>query len=445
MTDTARSMWDADGTLRHLGKPSWLVEDQLQTLMSAFEDAGYQIYAVGGCVRDTVIQREMLRKLHAEDPLRGAGLEELNLDGSAIYYSSVHDVDLSTNAHPEVGAKIIAELPPVRKSNWKCVPTGIDHGTITAVAPSLGRTYEITTFRTDLDTDGRHATVAFSDNIQDDAMRRDFTINAFYADRCGCVKDVVGGSMDLKARRIRFIGDPIARIEEDFLRILRFFRFTASHGRHSNGIDADGLAACALLAEGLEQVSRERIGSEMTRLIGVADGAPTIGAMEQSGVLSRILPGASVLTLARLVDLEESYPLEGRMVPPIDVPTRLASLGCDDVVDRLRLSKSDAAKVALVRTEAGSMTPPHELGYRHGYWPAIHCLLLRWASLLQPFDDKALEQVAMGAEAVNPVVAADLIPAFTGKALGDRLKQLEAAWIASGFTLTKSKLLNLAP
>ncbi|AKS47703.1 poly(A) polymerase [Octadecabacter temperatus] len=412
MTGKARSLWRTDGTLRHVGEPQWLTNEILQSLMAAFEDAGFQIYAVGGCVRDTILNRP------------------------------VSDVDLSTDALPGDTVKIIESLQ-FRNDVWKAIPTGAEHGTITALAPSVGGTYEITTFRTDAETDGRHAIVAFSKNLEDDAMRRDFTINAFYADREGCVRDLVGGSADLAARKVRFIGDPIERIQEDYLRILRFFRFIATLGTYKNGIDQDGLAACAMLADGLEKVSRERIGAEMTRLIADFDAAPVIGAMEQSGVLLQILPGASALTLARLIDLEEQYPIEGRMLRPKDVPTRLAALGCDDVEERLRLSKADAKKVALVKQEAGKTTPSHELGYRHGYLPAVHCLLLRWASLLQPFDESALEDIWLGAEASFPINAADLMPTYSGKALGDRLNQLEDVWLKSKFSATKDELLRL--
>ncbi len=406
MTDQPISMWSVDGVLQHLGAPDWLLNDELQMLMAAFENVSHRIYAVGGCVRDTVLDRH------------------------------VKDVDLSTDARPEMTTRIIESL------KWKAVPTGIDHGTLTAVAPS-GGAYEITTFRTDIKTDGRHATVAFSDNIEDDAARRDFTINAFYADRTGRVLDPVGGSPDLKARRVRFIGNPEARIKEDYLRILRFFRFTASHGHQSDGIDADGLSACALLADGLTGISRERIGAEMTRLIGEADPAPIMGAMEQSGVLHRILPGAGVLTLARLIDLEESYPNQDTPETQRDIPTRLAALGCEDIARRMRLPNAAADKITLVRREAGALTSPHELGYRYGYWPALHCLLLRWATLQQPFDGGVLDDVRKGAAAIFPINAADLMPAFSGKALGDRLKHLEGEWIASDFSMTQSELLDL--
>ena len=413
MTDEARSLWGADGTLRHVGKPRWLMDKFLQMLMAAFEDAGFQIYAVGGCVRDTILNRP------------------------------VSDVDLSTDALPDETTKIIDNLKS-KHENWKAIPTGVEHGTITAVVPFGGGTYEITTFRTDVEADGRHATVAFSKNIEDDAMRRDFTINAFYADREGRVRDIVGGSADLAARKVRFIGDPVERIREDYLRILRFFRFIATLGPYKNGIDQDGLAACALLAEGLEGISRERIGSEMTRLIADYDAAPVIGAMEQSGVLLHILPGASVLTLARLIDLEEQYPLEARMLPPRDIATRLASLGCEDVDERLRLSKADMKKIAIVTREAGTMMPPHELAYRHGHGLAVQCLLLRWASLLQPFDETVLDDISLGENAKLPLNATDLMPEYTGKALGDRLKQLETAWLKSKFSATKDELLRLS-
>ncbi|SLN33661.1 CCA tRNA nucleotidyltransferase [Pseudooctadecabacter jejudonensis] len=424
MTEASRILWGQDGTLRSIGQPAWLTDPDLAQLMQGFEDAGQQIYAVGGCVRDTVIEAE--QNVPPNEPR-----------------VRVNDVDLATDAVPSRTVEIIERLSDIHGKPWKAVPTGIDHGTISAIGPRSGQAFEITTFRRDVDTDGRHATVAFSDTVAEDAQRRDFTMNAFYADRQGNVIDPVGGSADLKARHVRFIGDPMQRIEEDYLRILRFFRFTGSHGRSEDGIDADGLAACAMGADGLDGVSRERIGAEVVRIMGHPDPAPTIGSMEMSGVLARILPGAGCASLARLVDLEGAYPAEDPMLSPADVPTRLASLGCDDIVDRLRLSKDQARKIALVRQEAGAATPPHELSYRHGFWPAVQCLLLRWASLLSPFDATAIADLELGAQATFPITARDLMPEYSGKALGDRLAKLEAAWIASKFTKTKTDLMKM--
>ncbi len=413
LTELAQSTWTQDGLLRHLGSPHWLVEASLQDLMRAFENAGFQIYAVGGCVRDTILNRH------------------------------VSDVDLSTSARPDETVQIIESLTLSGKS-WKALPTGIEHGTITAMPPNSPFGYEITTFRADVETDGRHAKIAFSDSIEEDAERRDFTINAFYVDREGQVNDIVGGSRDLAARRIRFIGDPMQRIEEDYLRILRFFRFTSTHGDRAHGVDADGLAACAMLSDGLARVSKERIGVEICKLIMDFDPAPIIGSMEHTGVLMQILPGATSTTLARLIDLEEQYPIEGRMLPPQDLATRLAALGAENVQDRLRLSNEVARKIERVRREAGSTVPAHELGYRHGAWPGIHCLLLRWASLLQPFDQSQIDAVWRGGSATFPIAASDLMPDISGKALGDKIKELETIWIASDFTLTKDALLGLS-
>nr|WP_281981145.1 CCA tRNA nucleotidyltransferase [Thalassorhabdomicrobium marinisediminis] len=396
--------WAPDGRLTHIGAPDWLVDPDLQALMAAFEAAGQQIHAVGGCVRDTALDRP------------------------------VQDVDLSTDALPEVTERIAGGLG----QGWKAVPTGIDHGTLTAVSPK-GRPFEITTFRTDVETDGRHATVAFSKQLSDDAMRRDFTVNAFYVDRTGRVQDPVGGSADLKARRIRFIGTPEARIEEDYLRILRFFRFTASHGAPGAGPDVEGLAACAALAEGLEWISRERIGAEMTRLLAVADPAPVVGTMEQSGVLWRILPGAGVRTLSVLVHLEGMVQAQ---VPVADLATRLASLSCDEVAERLRLSKALARKIERVTDAAGSTMPARELGYRYGATDALHCLLLRWATLTAPVDQDAIDDATRGAGQSFPVAAADLMPQYQGRALGERLQRLEQLWIDSRFTLTKAELVS---
>ncbi|WP_108261509.1 FCD domain-containing protein [Mangrovicoccus ximenensis] len=166
------------------------------------------------------------------------------------------------------------------------MPTGAEHGTITVVAGGEG--FEVTTLRRDVETDGRRAVVSFSHRIEDDAARRDFTMNALYAEADGSVVDPLGGLPDLRAGRVRFIGSAEQRIAEDYLRILRFFRFTAWYG--SDGPDADGLAACAALAEGLERIAAERKGQEMKKLLAAPDPAPALATMEQGGVLERAGP-----------------------------------------------------------------------------------------------------------------------------------------------------------
>ena len=178
-------------------------------------------------------------------------------------------------------AALLVEL--AEAAGLKAVPTGIAHGTVTLVAD--GRGFEVTTFRRDVETDGRRAVVAFSDRIEEDAARRDFTMNALYATRTGEVLDPVGGLPDLAARRLRFVGDPAQRIAEDYLRILRFYRFLACYGREA---DARALAACRELRAGLSGISRERIGHEMRKLLSAADPAPAVALMAEAGLAALV-------------------------------------------------------------------------------------------------------------------------------------------------------------
>ncbi|PVA10749.1 CCA tRNA nucleotidyltransferase [Pelagivirga sediminicola] len=378
----------------------WLSEPSLQAVFAAFEAAGHRVWLVGGAVRNAVL----------DEP--------------------VEDLDLATDATPDQMAQLAAVV------GIKAVPTGAEHGTMTLIAQ--GVPHEVTTFRRDVETFGRRATVAFTREMAEDARRRDFTMNALYADAGGQVIDPLGGLADALARRVRFVGDAGQRIAEDYLRILRFFRFHAQYGG-AGGMDAEGLAAIAQHLDGLYGLARERIGSEMRRLLAAPDPAPAVGAMAQVGALGRILPGADTRALAPLVHLEH----EAGAAP--DAMRRLAALGGDDVRDRLRLSNSDSARLDLLRGEIGAITDASTLGYRHGANAARDILLLRAAMLEMPLDNAALKAAHVGAGAVFPVTAKDLMPRYEGAALGARLKTLEARWIASGFALTRQDLLDEAP
>ena len=231
----------------------WLKSRATQTVFALLEDAGHQVFAVGGCVRN------------------------------ALLGAPVRDVDLSTDAHPErvLGLAISAGL--------QAIPTGISHGTVTVL--SDGVAFEVTTFRRDVETDGRRAVVAFSDRIEDDARRRDFTMNALYCDRSGKLRDPLGGYPDLVSRRVRFIDDANARIREDYLRSLRYFRFHAWYGDPGEGFDPDALDAIARNVDGLNSLSEERVGAEMKRLLEATDPAPAVAGMRVTGVLPALLPG----------------------------------------------------------------------------------------------------------------------------------------------------------
>lgn len=366
--------------------------------MALLTDAGHQAWFVGGCVRN------------------------------ALLCAPISDIDVTTDAHPD------AVMALAQSVGLKALPTGIDHGTVTVIHANMP--YEITTFRRDVDTDGRHATVQFSDSIAEDAARRDFTMNALYAGPDGMVADPLGGLPDLEARHVRFIGDADARIAEDYLRILRFFRFTAIYGRQSNGIDADGLAACAGGLDGLEHVSAERIGAEMRKLLGARDPSPAMASMRACGVLLRILPGAGTGLLQVLMHVEQTAALAP------DWLRRLAALGVEDATDALRLSRHESIRLKALRTGLQGTESPGELGYRHGSTLAIDILALRAAAWERTLLHATVSEAQFGAQQTCPVKPADLMPALSGQALGDALKQIEIRWIGSGFTLDKAALLG---
>ncbi|MGR3484359.1 MAG: CCA tRNA nucleotidyltransferase [Paracoccaceae bacterium] len=349
--------------------------------------AGHQAWFVGGCVRDVLLGR---------DP---------------------GDVDLSTDARPDR----VMELS--RDAGLKPVPTGIDHGTVTVV--SGGVPFEVTTFRRDVQTDGRRAVVAFADSIAQDAQRRDFTFNALYMDRDGAVADPTGGMADLAARRLRFVGSARDRVAEDYLRILRLFRFLAWFGEE---VDEDALDACARGADGIARLSRERVTAETSKLLSAPDPAPAVAMMEAAGVLRRVAPGASCAALAPMVHWE------GGARP--DWRARLVALGG---APELRLSKADARAVEAFR-DAVTMAP-HEIGYalRDLAPPA---LALRAALTGAAVTDADRADLAAGQAARFPLAAADLIDRVQGPALGAALREAEAAWVRSKFTATKSDLLG---
>ncbi|MGD9916377.1 MAG: CCA tRNA nucleotidyltransferase [Paenirhodobacter sp.] len=376
---------------------AWIEAAHVQKVLAMLEAGGHQALLVGGCVRNSAL------------------------------HQPVSDIDIATDALPE---RVIALA---EAAGFKPVPTGIAHGTVTVVADHVG--HEITTFRRDVETHGRHATVAFSTDVTEDAARRDFTMNALYARADGTVIDPLGsGLADLAARHLRFVGDPEKRIAEDYLRILRFFRFTAWYGDPERGIDADGLAACSALSAGIETLSRERIGHEMLRLLAAPDPAPAVAAMAAAGILALVLPGAEARSLAPLVHLEA-----GRTPDPI---RRLAALGGEDVAERLRLSKAEAKRLGRLREAATEDLSPEVLGYRYGARDGEDALLLRAALIGEEITENRWNRVEFGAAQRFPIHASDLMPRYSGAALGARLAELEARWIASGFTLDRDALLG---
>lgn len=377
----------------------WLTSDDTQAVLRALTDAGYQAYAVGGCVRN------------------------------ALLGAPIADVDIASDAVPE---QVIAAA---KAAGLKPVPTGIDHGTVTVVCNGIP--HEVTTFRKDVETHGRHATVLFAKTLREDAERRDFTMNALYVDADGVLVDPLGGIDDLKAGRVRFIGDPHARIFEDFLRILRFYRFHAWYGNPAAGLDAEGQAACAAHIDGLARLSRERVGAEMRKLLAAPDPAPSVAAMAQSGVLAALLPGADPKALAPLVHIEKSMEIAPRW------QRRLVAIGGSPDSD-LRMSRADQRAIAGICAALASDETVKTQAYRLGADAALDAALIVAATLGQMPDATVLSDTAKGAAAVFPLKARDLLGRFEpGPKLGAELRRLENSWIASDFSLEKAALLEM--
>ena len=374
---------------------AWLEAAETQALLHALRSKGHQALFVGGCVRN------------------------------AILGVPVQDVDIATDATPDVVIRI------AENAGLRAVPTGIDHGTVTVI--SGGLSHEVTTFRRDVQTDGRHAVVTYSTSVAEDAARRDFTMNAIYAQADGEVIDPLSGMADLVARRVRFVGDADQRIAEDHLRILRFFRFHAMYGDPDQGIDPEGLAASAANCAAIDTLSRERVGAEMQKLLSAFDPSPAVSAMDHAGVLARVSQGASARALPVLVHLEQGNS-RGWLC-------RLAVLGGQNILDRLRLSRANASTLDQMRAEIASGLAPDALGWRYGEKQAGDIVHARAALLETALPDLWQADAHRGAAAVFPVAAVDLMPALQGPALGARLKSLQGRWLASGLMLTREQLL----
>lgn len=341
----------------------------------------------------------------------------------ALLGIAVADVDLATRLQP---AEVIARL---EAAAIRAVPTGLAHGTVTAILAS--GPVEVTTLRHDLETDGRHATVAFTTDWQEDAARRDFTINALYADPLsGALHDYFGGLADLADRRVRFIGDPYQRIAEDHLRILRFFRF---HARFGDSIDAEGLEACAERANDLMALSRERIASELLRLLVAPNAVSVVERMIERGIFRPVLPEIAQAGLDRLV---RTASREAATRSSFSAVTRLASLLPDgaqeDVASRLRLSRHDRVRMTGA-VEALPTLDATELVYRIGSVAARDRLLL--ADLPDAAVLPMLAEIERVDRPVLPLTGGAIVSRGVdrGPDVARLLREVEEAWIAEGF------------
>ena len=407
-----------NSALPSLSSVSWLKAPALQRVFAAIGRDGDELRAVGGAVRNSLLGEP------------------------------VSDVDLCTTALPH------QVMQRAEKAGLKAIPTGIDHGTVTVV--SSGEAFEITTLREDVETFGRHAVVRFGRDWTHDAARRDFTLNALYCSADGTLHDPLGGLADCLARRVRFIGDASQRIREDYLRILRFFRMHASYGR--GDLDAEGLSASIALRDGLRQLSAERVGSELKRLVTTAAAAPVVHLMEDSGILEIVTGG-----VARLADFEALKQLQPDLPEAAAAPVCLAALfgfGCDDLerlAERLRLSNAERDRMVHARLAADRIvaTPDAQRTVKallvdEGGTTAADGLALATAMLRARGEDGRQLAAARAlltdwTVPVFPVTGRDLIELGLekGPALGAELARLRTAWADSDYTASRSELLAL--
>jgi poly(A) polymerase len=332
------------------------------------------------------------------------------------------------------------------KARIKAVPTGIAHGTVTAVIH--GRPIEVTTLRRDVETDGRHAVVAFTDDWREDAARRDFTINALSAEpEGGVIHDYFGGLADIGARRVRFIGDPLRRIAEDHLRILRFFRFHARFGEGQP--DQAGTDACAARANDLMALSRERIADELMKLLALPDPAPTVALMIERGILRPVLPELEEREISALASLPQRE--RAALIEPHAI-RRLAALlprgrsVVADIAARLRLSKSNRWRLMCVSDRLGtSSNDPRRLAYKYDIDIAIDRLLLD-PSLNRAEAAKRIDEIRNWSRPKLPISGGELIRMGLqpGPVVAATMQAIEAEWIELGFPNDKAAVRALA-
>ncbi|WP_336294232.1 CCA tRNA nucleotidyltransferase [Bartonella sp. CB169] len=412
------------GIRRNFEQVAWLQNSDIQTLLHLLSFDGEEARIVGGAVRNQL-------------------LEQL-----------ISDVDIATTCFPQ------QVIERVEKAGFRAIPTGVAFGTVTVVTRSCS--YEVTTLRSDIETDGRHAKVVFCRDWQKDAERRDFTINALYCDAVGHIYDYVGGLNDIASRTVRFIGIAENRIREDYLRILRFFRFFAWYG--AGRPDVQGLKACVYLKHGLQKLSSERIWGEMKKLLAAPDPTRALLWMRQSGILTLIFPETEkwgIDTIHLLVKVEQALGWK------IDLLLRLESLLPPDPIrlhemaQRLRLSHKETirltewAKLKMISQNCSDFFV-QKLMYFHGRQPVLDQLSLSVASsYVDAMEGNGVSQKAKDFIRLYQLALKWQIPTFPingkdlmqrgfskGVLLGKKLKEIEMIWVESGFLMDRNALLE---
>jgi poly(A) polymerase len=396
--------------LQRLPQP-WMTEGPAAKVMRALMAEGDEARFVGGCVRDALVGR------------------------------AIRDIDIATPLSPQR----VTEL--LHKADLKAVPTGIEHGTVTAVADKTG--FEVTTLRRDVETDGRRAKVEFTDDWQADAARRDLTMNALFADATGKVHDYFGGLDDLAAGRVRFVGDPKQRIVEDYLRLLRFFRFHADYA--GGGFDGPAVAAAKVLAPNLKSLSGERLRQETLRLLTARRGPEVWGEMLGLGIVQHYLPWATSLDRLRWVaELEQRH---GLAPDPVRRLAALTMTGCGrEVAETLKLSRVEGDRIIALDAarDPFDVSAPEAVRrqiYAWGNDEARDRLLLDWLDRIdQAAGSAALAIIESWPRPRFPIKGADIVKLGIpeGPGIGEVLQRVEAWWIGQDFAPDRAACLVFA-
>jgi poly(A) polymerase len=404
-------------TAAKIAPDAWPHAAELSRLMQLLNRDGEEARVVGGAVRN------------------------------ALLGEPIADLDIATTAVPD------EVMRRAKADGLKTVPMGLQHGTVMVVVE--GVPFEVTTLRHDVETDGRHAKVAFARDWAGDARRRDFTINALSVGPDGTVYDYADGLQDIDARRVRFIGDPAQRIAEDYLRILRFFRFHAAYG-HGHP-DAEGLHACIVARDGMERLSRERVRAELLKLLTAPHATPTLAAMAEAGLLVRVLAGVPLLA-----SFENMAKVEAAAGLAADPVRRLGALAVFTVEDAtrlwqvLRLTNVEHERLAAMGeawwrlTAHTSEAEARVLLYRLGASKYADRVLLAWARSPQGAADTEWRHLAdlpgRWSIPVFPFKSGDFVTRGVpkGPELGTTMQAAEAAWIAAGFPADPAQLAALA-
>ena len=377
----------------------WIKNKSLQNILKILKKADHNAYLVGGCIRNSILN------------------------------FPVNDIDISTDAKPQ------ETLDLFNIGSFKATPTGFSHGTVTVV--SGGIPYQITTMRSDQNTDGRHADVSFSDNITEDAERRDFTINALYADPNGKIIDPIGGLKDFRPLKIKFIGNANNRIQEDYLRILRFFRFHAQFSEFVIDFEQDALDAIKNNQNSLKLLSKERVWNEFQKILLSKNPSRALLEMSKIGILEKVSIDGGIKNIKNLISIEEKMGIEPEAI------RRLVAITRNTEKTSLNLSRKEARKFSLLKSLLGKKFDLAELVYQFNKEIAQSVLAIYTFNQGEKLKLSDVAKIEKACLYPCPISGAHLSKYMSGEDVGIKLKEAQRVWIKSNFKSDAAKILNV--